>query len=321
LRISVTDQCNLRCVYCMPEEGLEFMDYSRLMTPDEIRKIVTVGAKLGIRKIRITGGEPLVRKDIVELIAGVASVPGIEDIALTTNGLLLAPKAASLRSAGLHRVNISLDTLDNAKFRMIARRGELSKVLEGIQAAADVGFSPIKLNFVLLKDMNDNEIEAFLRLSYLENLHIRFIEYMPIGHDDDGWRNMYLSLQRVKEVAAQLPWPAEQVPVHHVQGNGPSENWRFIGGRGSYGLIHPISDHFCASCNRLRLTADGQLKPCLYWVDELNMRPWVDDGSALERIFYRALDIKPENHEMAAKLAQESQSHIPTTRRMSQIGG
>jgi len=319
LRISVTDQCNLRCVYCMPEEGLEFLPHDSMLTAEEIAKIVRVGARLGIRKIRITGGEPLVRRDIVDIVEGVASIPGIEDVSLTTNGLLLAGKAEALRRAGLRRVNISLDTLDASKFRLIARRGELRKVREGIEAAAAAGFSPIKLNCVLLKGMNDGEIDSFLRLSYEQPLHVRFIEYMPIGHDDEGWRSMYLPLDRVREAAAALPWETEQVP--DVKGNGPSEDWRFVGGRGSYGLIHPISDQFCAKCNRLRLTADGQLKPCLYWVDELNLRHAVDDEEELERLFYRALDIKPENHEMAARLSREAQSHEPTARRMSQIGG
>ena len=319
LRISVTDQCNLRCVYCMPEEGLEFLPNEKMMTAEEIAKIVRVGAKLGIRKIRITGGEPLVRSDIVDIVAGVAAVEGIEDVSMTTNGILLAKKAAALRHAGLTRVNISLDTLDASKFRLIARRGELAKVQEGIEAAAEAGFSPIKLNCVLLKGMNDAVIEAFLRLSYERPLHVRFIEYMPIGHDDEGWRSMYLPLDRVREAAAGLPWPSEPIP--DVKGNGPSEDWRFASGKGSFGLIHPISDQFCARCNRLRLTADGQLKPCLYWVDELNLRPWVDDEAEIERMFFRALAIKPENHEMAARLAQEAQSHVPTARRMSQIGG
>lgn len=319
LRISITDQCNLRCVYCMPEEGLEFMPNDKMMSASEIVKIVRTGAKLGIRNIRITGGEPLVRKDIVEIVEGISSVPGIEDVALTTNGLLLANKADALRRAGLHRVNISLDTLDASKFRLIARRGELRKVLNGIEAAGAAGFSPIKLNCVLLKEMNETEIEAFLRMAYEQPLHVRFIEYMPIGHDDEGWRRMYLPLERVREAAAALPWKSEPIPK--VRGNGPSEDWRFIGGKGSYGLIHPVSDHFCASCNRLRLTADGQLKPCLYWVDELNLRPYVDDEAMLETMFYKALSIKPENHEMAAKLALEEQSHTPTGRRMSQIGG
>lgn len=303
----------------MPEEGLEFLPGEKMMTADEIVKIVRAGAKLGIRKIRITGGEPLVRKDIVDIVAGIAAVPGIEDVSMTTNGLLLGAKAKALREAGLKRVNISLDTLDASKFRLIARRGDLNKVLDGIRAAGEAGFSPIKLNCVLLKGMNDAEIEPFLRMSYEQPLHVRFIEYMPIGHDDEGWRSLYLSLDRVREAAERMPWTAERVP--DVKGNGPSEDWRFAGGRGSFGLIHPISDQFCANCNRLRLTADGQLKPCLYWVDELNLRPIADDEAALERMFFKALDIKPENHEMAARLAFEAQSHTPTARRMSQIGG
>lgn len=319
LRISVTDQCNLRCVYCMPEEGLEFLPGEKLMSADEIVRIVRTGARLGIRKIRITGGEPLVRKDIAEIVAGIAGVPGIEDVALTTNGLLLAAKAETLRRAGLTRVNISLDTLDPHRFRLIARRGELRKVLEGIEAAADAGFAPIKLNCVLLKGMNEDEIETFLRMSYERPLHVRFIEYMPIGHDDEGWRSRYLPLEAVREAAARMPWASE--PVEDVRGNGPSEDWRFVGGRGSFGLIHPVSDRFCDNCNRLRLTADGYLKPCLYWVDELYVRPHAGDEEELTRLFFRALDIKPKNHEMAERWAREAQTHEPTARRMSQIGG
>ena len=319
LRISVTDRCNLRCVYCMPEEGLEFLPGDKLMSAEEIAAIVRVGAKLGIRKIRITGGEPLVRKDIADIVAGVAAVPGIEDVAMTTNGLLLAAKAEALRRAGLTRVNISLDTLDPHRFRLISRRGELRKVLEGIEAAAEAGFSPIKLNCVLLRGMNEDEIEAFLRMSYERPLHVRFIEYMPIGHDDEGWRNRYLPLEKVRETASRMPWPA--VPIEDVPGSGPSENWRFAGGAGSFGLIHPVSDRFCDNCNRLRLTADGYLKPCLYWVDELYVRPHAGNEAELERMFFRALDLKPKNHEMAEKWAGEAQTHVPTARRMSQIGG
>ncbi|WP_199615675.1 GTP 3',8-cyclase MoaA [Paenibacillus alkalitolerans] len=319
LRISVTDQCNLRCLYCMPEEGLEFMEKSRLLTADEMRSIVAAAAKLGIRKIRITGGEPLVRKDIVEIVEAVASAPGIEDVSLTTNGLLLASKAEALKKAGLRRVNISLDTLDPAKFVMIARRGDLAKVTEGIRAAAEAGFSPIKLNCVLLKGINESEIADFLRMSHEKPLHVRFIEYMPIGHADEGWRSLYLPLTKVLEVAGGMPWAFERIP--DVKGNGPSEDWRFEGAAGSFGLIHPISDRFCENCNRLRLTADGYLKPCLYWVDELYLKPYVGDEEALTDIFYKAMAIKPLNHEMASKLSGEVQTHVPTNRRMSQIGG
>ncbi|WP_274364917.1 GTP 3',8-cyclase MoaA [Paenibacillus thermotolerans] len=319
LRISVTDQCNLRCLYCMPEEGMEFMDKSKLMTAEELHAIVTVAAKLGIRKIRITGGEPLVRKDIVDIVRSVASVPGIEDVSLTTNGLFLAPKAEELRAAGLRRVNISLDTLDSEKFVKIARRGDLTKVMDGIRAASRAGLAPIKLNCVLLKGLNESEIADFLQMSIDEPLHIRFIEYMPIGHADEGWRSLYLPLTKVMEIADRMP--LDYAPLADMKGNGPSEDWQFRGAKGSFGLIHPISDRFCANCNRLRLTADGHLKPCLYWVDELNVKPFAYDEEALTQLFYKAMNIKPENHEMAEKLSGEVLTHVPTDRRMSQIGG
>ncbi|WP_239615138.1 GTP 3',8-cyclase MoaA [Cohnella mopanensis] len=319
LRISVTDRCNLRCLYCMPEEGMVFMEQHKLLSYSQIIEVAATAAKFGIRKFRITGGEPLVRPGLEELIAGLSALSGVEDISLTTNGLLLASQAEKLKQAGLKRVNISLDTMDAARFQFIARRGNLDKVWEGIEAAVQAGLHPIKLNCVLLKGVNEDEIGRFLKLSMEQPLHIRFIEYMPIGHDDDGWRKHYLPLSRVLEEAAKLGFPLEQEegPV----GSGPSENWRIAGGKGSFGLIHPISEHFCKSCNRLRLTADGHIKPCLYWVDELNVKPALGSSEAMEQIFQKAMEIKPENHEMAALLAGDKQSHVPTERRMSQIGG
>lgn len=319
LRISVTDRCNLRCLYCMPEEGMQFMNQDRLLTYPQIAEIVSTAARMGISKLRITGGEPLVRPNLHELIGELSAIPGIEEIALTTNGMLLAPQAQKLKEAGLSRVNISLDTMDASRFRFIARRGELKRVVEGIEAAGKAGLAPIKLNCVLLKGINEDEIGSFLRLSYEQPLHVRFIEYMPIGHNDANWRNSYLPLTRVLEEAERLGFKlqAEPAPV----GSGPSENWRIEGGAGSFGLIHPISDHFCKSCNRLRLTADGHIKPCLYWMDELNVREALGSSEAMEALFRRAMQIKPENHEMAALLAGEAQSHVPTERRMSQIGG
>lgn len=320
LRISVTDRCNLRCLYCMPEEGMKFMDQDRLLSYSEIAEVVEAAAEKGIRKLRITGGEPLVRPDLDQLIARLSAIPGIEEIALTTNGLLLASQAKKLKDAGLNRVNISLDTLDPARFRFIARRGNLEKVMEGIRAAAEVGLTPIKLNCVLLKGINEDEIAAFLRMSAEHPLHIRFIEYMPIGHDDEGWRNHYLPLSRVLETAKAAGYELEE-GTEAPAGSGPSENWRIRGAAGTFGLIHPISEHFCKNCNRLRLTADGYIKPCLYWMDELNVRPALGSKEAMDALFNRAMDIKPENHEMAALLAGEAQSHVPTERRMSQIGG
>jgi len=319
LRISVTDRCNLRCLYCMPEEGVAFAEEDSLLSFDQMEEVVRAAASFGIAKLRITGGEPLVRRGLPELIARLAAIPGIADIALTTNGLLLAQQAESLKAAGVSRVNISLDTLDPARFKFIARRGELRRVFEGIEAAARAGFDPIKLNCVLLKGVNEDEIASFLRLAHERPLHIRFIEYMPIGHADDNWRTHYLPLSRVTEIADELGLGYE--PLGGVKGNGPSEDFRIAGGKGSFGLIHPVSSHFCERCNRLRLTADGHLKPCLYWVDELNVRNALGDAEAMRALFLRAMDVKPLNHEMAAKLENEAQSHVPTERRMSQIGG
>jgi len=319
LRISVTDRCNLRCLYCMPEEGMVFMEQERLLTYPQIVEVAEAAAKLGIRKFRITGGEPLVRPGLEELVAGLAALPGVEDISLTTNGLLLAKQAEPLKRAGLKRVNVSLDTMDAVRFKFIARRGELEKVWEGIEAAAEAGLAPIKLNCVLLKGVNEDEIGRFLKLSAERPIHVRFIEYMPIGHDDAGWRDHYLPLSRVLEEAARLGYELER--AQGPKGSGPSENWRLTGGAGTFGLIHPVSEHFCTNCNRLRLTADGHIKPCLYWIDELNVKPALGSPEAMERLFLRAMDVKPENHEMAALLAGDPLSHVPTERRMSQIGG
>jgi len=320
LRISVTDRCNLRCLYCMPEEGMTFMDQERLLSFAEIAQVVEAAAARGVSKLRITGGEPLVRPNLDELIRRLAAIPGIREIALTTNGLLLASQARKLKEAGLTRVNISLDTLDPARFRFIARRGNLDRVFEGIRAAAEAGLQPIKLNCVLLKGINEDEIAAFLRMSAEQPLHIRFIEYMPIGHDDAGWRTHYLPLSRVLETAEAAGYELEPVADAPV-GSGPSENWRIRGAAGTFGLIHPVSEHFCRNCNRLRLTADGHIKPCLYWMDELNVRSALGSREAMDALLDRAMDIKPENHEMAALLAGEALSHVPTERRMSQIGG
>ncbi|MBW7457898.1 GTP 3',8-cyclase MoaA [Paenibacillus sepulcri] len=319
LRISVTDRCNLRCLYCMPEEGVEFAPSSDLLSYDHIVEVVEVGASLGISKLRITGGEPLVRPGLDGLVRRLAAIPGIRDISLTTNGVLLADQAGALREAGVNRVNISLDTLDPARFQFIARRGDLKRVMAGIEASAKVGFSPIKLNCVLLKGVNEDEIGDFLQMAYEHPLHVRFIEYMPIGHADENWKNHYLPLTRVLEIARERKLDIER--LDSIIGNGPSEDYRIAGGLGSFGLIHPVSDHFCQRCNRLRLTADGSIKPCLYWVDELSVKPALGNPEALRAVYMRAMDIKPLNHEMAAKLSDEAQSHEPTARRMSQIGG
>ncbi|CAG7648955.1 GTP 3',8-cyclase MoaA [Paenibacillus allorhizosphaerae] len=320
LRISVTDRCNLRCVYCMPEEGMEFEPEERLLRFDEIAEVVRVLAGFGVRKLRLTGGEPLVRKNLEQLVGMLSVIPGIEDIALTTNGIYFASRAEKLRSAGLTRINISLDSLRPDRFSLITRGGDITRVLASIEEAVRVGLDPIKLNVVLMKGLNDDEIDDFLQLTLERKLNVRFIEYMPIGHDDNGWKTKYIPLSTVLERCEQRGWTVEAYE-QGLRGNGPSQNYRIAGAAGTFGLIHPVSDHFCETCNRLRLTADGNIKPCLYWSDEFNVRKYIGDDRALAELFFRALDVKPESHEMAKALLNESQSHTPTVRRMSQIGG
>ncbi len=319
LRISVTDRCNLRCVYCMPPEGLRFEPDHRILSCEEIAEIVRVLAPLGVRKLRLTGGEPLVRKDLPRLVSMLSAIPGIEDIALSTNGILLAPLADELKAAGLKRVNISLDSLRPDRFAAITRGGNLDMVLRGLKASRRVGFDPIKLNVVLMKGVNDDEVESFLRLTLDEPVHVRFIEYMPIGHAGTEWKSAYRPLAHVLDTCRRLNW--RFAPVGDVYGNGPADTYRIEGAAGTFGLIHPVSDHFCGSCNRLRLTADGHIKACLYWSDEFQVRPHIGDAAAIEALFRKALDMKPETHEMARALAGEQLSRTPTARRMSQIGG
>lgn len=319
LRISVTDRCNLRCVYCMPPEGVEFLPHNKLLSYEEIEEIVKVGASLGIRKLRITGGEPMVRKDLEVLIGKLSRIEGIEDIALTTNAYFLSQKAKLLKDAGVTRVNVSLDSLRPDRFKEITRGGKLEKVLNGIEEAYQVGFKPIKINTVLMKGFNDDEIGDFLRMTIDNDVQVRFIEYMPIGHSDDDWKAGYLSLDYVKEQAKILGFELEE--SGNVFGNGPSENFRINGAKGSIGFISPISDHFCSECNRLRLTSDGYIKSCLYWDEESNVKQYIGYEEKIKQVFFKALNDKPENHEMAKLLNNEDQSNIPTLRRMSQIGG
>ncbi|WP_458123007.1 GTP 3',8-cyclase MoaA [Paenibacillus sp. Z3-2] len=318
LRISVTDRCNLRCVYCMPEEGMQFEPTERILSYEEITSIVKALAPLGIRKLRLTGGEPLVRKGLDQLIAMLSAIPEIEDIALTTNGIYLAAYADLLKAAGLTRVNISLDSLKPERFASITRGGKVQRVLDGIKASQKAGFHPIKLNVVLMKGVNDDEVEDFLRMTRDEPIHIRFIEYMPIGESGEGWRSGYMPLEHVLETCGAR-WEYES--CGEIYGNGPADSYRIVGAAGTFGLIHPVSSHFCGNCNRLRLTADGNIKPCLYWSDEFNVRPLVGDDKAVQDLFYKALGAKPETHDMLKALNGQQIDGTPTMRHMSQIGG
>lgn len=325
LRISVTDRCNLRCVYCMPEEGVQGKCHEEILTIEEIYAFAQRAAEYGIKRIRLTGGEPLVRLGIVDLVRKLNSVEGIEEISLTTNGILLPKLGQELFDAGLKRVNISLDTLDPEVYHAITRRGNLKDVLHAIEVADEIGFAPIKINAVAVRSLIKDPLE-FARMTIDRPLHIRFIEYMPIGqeHGPDstggGWTaEEAISSQELREMISAagveaglgelIRIPASQSPA----GAGPAEYWHFKDSQGTVGFISPLSNHFCGACNRLRLTADGKLRPCLFSDKEFDVREPLraGDSAGVDAVIARALEEKPESHEF----------HHGTLREMSQIGG
>ncbi len=315
LRISVTDKCNLRCVYCMPEEGVELTGHEDILRLEEIAEIVRAAVLAGIRKVRFTGGEPLVRKGIADLVAMVGEISEIDDIALTTNGILLPEMAGRLRKAGLKRVNISLDTLSPEKFARITRGGLLSKAWLGIESAREAGFDPVKINTVVIRGFNDDEILDFVDLTGKLPLHIRFIELMPIGAGEDTARSQYISTPELLEIIGRK---VKLLPEKEVRGSGPAKYHRIPGAPGTIGFISPISNHFCATCNRLRLTAEGLLRPCLHSPAEIDLKTPLRKGASqveLANIIRLAINSKPEKHDMINSGWQGN------TRIMNQIGG
>lgn len=315
LRISVTDKCNLRCVYCMPPQGLPWIRREELLTYEEIAEIVRVMAGMGLRKIRLTGGEPLIRKDLPRLPAMLSSIPGIEDIALSTNAVLLAPMAAALRRAGVDRVNVSLDSLRPDRIDAIARReGAHRKILEGLDAAEREGFSPIKINCVVMRGRNDDELEDFARLTLERPWHVRFIEVMPVGENLGISAREYVSsfeiLERVRAIG-------DLVPVEGPGGNGPATYFQYPGAPGTVGVITPMSHNYCDRCNRMRLTADGQLRPCLFGAIQTNLRDALRRGEPLEPLIAHTLAIKPERHWLVQGQSVGSGGLLA----LSQVGG
>ncbi len=293
LRISVTDRCNIRCFYCMPAEDVSFLPRTELLTFEEIVRTVRVGTGLGIRKLRLTGGEPLVRRDLPELVRQLAAIPGVEEIGLTTNGILLAEQAAALRAAGLQRLNISLDALDPEVFRKVTRREGYERVLSGIQAAREAGFSPIKINAVAIRGLTENQLVPFGQLARQTDTEVRFIEYMPLDADNAWERDRVLTaaeiLQRLSAefgelrpvvdaavesdstTAADGESPAVTLP-QLAKARAPASEYRFADGRGRIGIIASVTQPFCNSCNRFRLTADGKLRNCLFSLEETDIR-------------------------------------------------
>lgn len=306
LRISVTDKCNLRCRYCMPEEGVCKRDHRDMLTEDEIIMAVEAAAALGIHKIRITGGEPLVKKNIVSICRRAAAVPGIEEVCLTTNGIALPQLGKALKEAGVKRINLSLDTLDAEKYAHITRIGKLEAFRAGLEAAFEAGFEKIKVNAVLIGGFNDNEIGALANLTREYPLDMRFIELMPILGSDEFGEAAYVPYSKVLE---QLP---EAEPVG--PDGGVAKLYRLPGAKGNIGLISPVNAHFCGECNRMRLTADGKLKPCLHAEDEYSIKGL--DFDAMKATMEKAIWNKPAWH---GKLDAAHRSHAG--RNMNEIGG
>lgn len=334
LRISVTDRCNLRCVYCMPPDGVPFKDPEAMLTFEEIERFAAAAVAEGIGKIRLTGGEPLVRKGIVEHVARLRALTGLDAIAITTNATLLPRMAADLRAAGLERVNISIDSLDPEVYARVTRGGRLADALAGVDAAFAAGMDPVKINVVVVRGL-EQDLVSFARMTVERPVHIRFIEYMPVGGEDEPVPGGACS----SETGSGTAWteddhvPADEILARLVVegaaaglgalepvakddapgGWGPARYYRFEGAQGTLGVISPLSHHFCGECNRLRLTADGKLRMCLFSDEELDARAALREGTDedVHALIRAALAAKPESHNMRRG----------TVRRMSQIGG
>lgn len=316
LRISVTDRCNLRCRYCMPEEGVPSLGHGQVLSFEELFRIARVAVEQGVRKIRLTGGEPLVRKGLIPFIERLCQLPQQPELTLTSNGLLLADQAAELKRVGLQRVNVSLDTLKPELFEQITRRPGLEKVLAGIGAAEAAGLWPLKLNMVPIRGVNAAEIADFARLTFAHDWQVRFIEFMPVSGGLDYPPESRFPAAEIAEVLRSI------APLQELERKGPAgpaRLYQFEGAKGVVGVIPAVSDHFCGECNRLRLTSDGFLRPCLFCEDEIDLRTPLRQGCSDEELaglLLGAVKIKPERHHIAEELT------VPTRRRKMQgIGG
>jgi cyclic pyranopterin phosphate synthase len=313
LRISVTDRCNLRCTYCMPEEVV-FMDRAELLTFEEIAHFVQVAAPLGIDKVRLTGGEPLMRRELPKLVALVAAVPGITDVGITTNGILLAEQAQALRNAGLRRINVSLDTMNPDRFRQLARRDGLDRVLTGIEAARRAGFDPVKVNAVVIRGVNDGEVVPLARYARDNGIEMRYIEYMPIGAEQWEREKVYFAHEILEQLVREF---GPLTPAADCDPRAPAQEWVY-GDGGRVGIIASVSRPFCTSCNRVRLTADGKLRNCLFALTEVDVRPYLrqrHDDAALAEAIRRNVTDKWEGHEI------NTARFVKPLRTMHAIGG
>ncbi|RZB29624.1 MAG: GTP 3',8-cyclase [Desulfobacteraceae bacterium Eth-SRB1] len=314
LRISITDRCNLRCLYCVSNDKKPNLPHKEILRYEEILRLVRIGVRLGISKVRVTGGEPLIRKGVYDFLGQLTQIDGLSDVSLTTNGVLLKNNIKKIRSAGIKRINVSMDTLSRKKYHEITGHDMFHQVWEGIKSAQSQGFNPIKINVVALEGINDDELIEIAKLSFSSPLHIRFIEYMPIG-------TSHLNISKhllAPEIQERIKVLGELVPVEKGVNDGPAERYKFKGAQGEIGFIHAISKHFCNECNRLRLTASGKLRACLLSDSEEDLKGPLRRGcldSELADVFLRAVSHKPRNHHLACD------QPVMVAGRMSAIGG
>ncbi|MDX2154476.1 MAG: GTP 3',8-cyclase MoaA [Bryobacteraceae bacterium] len=315
LRVSVTDRCNIRCFYCMPETGVEYMQRAEILTYEEIERFVRIAVSLGVRKVRLTGGEPLLRKDLPQLAARLAAIDGLEDIALTTNGVLLARAAAALKDAGLHRINVHLDTLDRARFEQITRRDDLAKVLEGIDAAQRAGL-PVKINAVAVKNLTEPDILPLAHYGRDRGIEIRFIEFMPLDAQGLWLRDKVLLQDDILAVLRSEFGPLVEIPDKDPR--APATEFAYQDGRGTVGFISSVSHPFCLNCNRLRLTSDGKLRYCLFAIEETDVKSLLRSSAPdtdIATLIRATVKAKWLGHEI------NSQKFVPPPRPMHSIGG
>lgn len=315
LRISITDRCNLRCRYCMPYTGVEKLEHFSILNLEEIARLVRIAAQAGIRKVRLTGGEPLVRRNVAQLIRYIRDIEEIDDISLTTNGTLFGSMAEELKDAGLDRINFSLDSMVADKFQYITRVGRLDTVMSAIDKALRLELHPVKINTVLIRGFNDDEILDFAAMAYERPLHVRFIEFMPIG-DLQFWdRGNIISSQETKDI---ISGRYRLLDAKKIKGSGPARYFNLEGGQGSIGFISPMSNHFCSACNRIRMTAEGKLRGCLYDKREVDLKQAMENGASdeqLRQMFLETISSKPDKHHMNNGWGADNR------RKMYQIGG
>ena len=300
LRISITDRCNLRCIYCVPDDLHQLLPHKEILRYEEILRLVRIGARLGISKVRITGGEPLIRKGVYDFLGKLIKINGLADISLTTNGILLKDNIKKIKSAGIKRINVSMDTLNRQKYKDITGHDMFDQVWEGIELAQSQGFDPIKINVVALNGINDDELTDIAGLSFSYPFHIRFIEYMPIGtpHTNNICKQLL-----APEIKKRINALGQLIPVKNGVNDGPAERYKFKGAQGEIGFIHAISKHFCNECNRLRLTASGKLRACLLSDHQEDLKGPLRKGcldSELADVFLRAVSHKPVDHNIAS---------------------